>query len=361
MAKWVDYSKSYSTNLLLSGGVGDNLAPLNGGTGRGGAGGPPVARGAAARGPATTGPAGARGARGGFGAGGGRGFGGTNNTTAVLDTAYFAHSAWIVAKSAAILGKTEDAAKYEQLYHDICDAFVKAYVHDDGTMVGGTQSTYVVALSFGLIPDRLHDAVAKQLVDDVTRRGHLSTGFVGVGFLNPTLTSLGRSDLAFQLLLTDTFPSWLFTVKEGATTIWERWDGYTPEHGFQASSMNSFNHYSLGSVGKWLYSGAGGIGIDDEHPGFKHFFLDPQISPKFTLFKATLNSPYGLISSAWKVDNGQVTYDVTVPPNSSATLTLPAGGSDLKSTGAPVTPADNGKWTLAAGTYEFSFPAGSLK
>ena len=340
MARWVDFNRQRSHNLLLAGGVGDNLAPFNGGTGRGGLGGPSTRP--------TTAPS-------------GFGFGGINSTTAVLDTAYFAHSAQIVSKTAAILGKTQDAANYDQLYRDIRDAFVKAYVHDDGSMMSGTQSTYVVALSFGLIPPALHDAVARHLIDDVKRRGHLSTGFVGVGFLNPTLTALGRSDLAFQLLLTDTYPSWLFTVKEGATTIWERWDGYTPQRGFQASSMNSFNHYSLGAVGKWLYCGAGGIGIDEDHPGFKHFFLDPQFSTKFTSFKAMFNSPYGMISSAWHFESDQLIYDVQVPPNTTATLTLPASGSDLIARGAPVGQSENGNWTLAAGSYEFSFAASHIK
>jgi alpha-L-rhamnosidase len=338
MARWVDFNQRRSDNLLLTGGAGDNLAPLNGGTGRGGPGGAA----ASSRASASTG-------------------GAANSTTAVLDTAYFAHSAQIVSRTAAILGKTGDAAKYDKLYHDICDAFMKAYVHEDGTMVAGTQSTYVVALSFDIIPKRLHDAVAKHLVDDLTSRGHLTTGFVGVGFLNPTLSAIGRSDLAFQLLLTDTCPSWLFTVKQGATTVWERWDGYTPQLGFEVSSMNSFNHYALGSIGKWLYSGAGGIGIDEEHPGFKHFFLNPQCSTKFTSYKATFNSPYGLISSAWHVENDRVTYDVTVPPNTTATLILPAGGNDLKSTGAPVIRGENGTWTLAAGAYEFSFAASSIR
>jgi alpha-L-rhamnosidase len=356
MKLWVDHCQTAFPTLLESGGVGDNLSPL---TARGG---PLPARGA--RG-ATTGPAGGRGAfgaGGGFGGGGGGrgGFGGPN-TTSVLDTAYFAHSAQILSKAAAILGKTDDAAKYDKLYHDICDAFVKAYVRDNGSMVAGTQSTYVVALSFGLLPDNLRDGVAKHLADDVTTRGHLSTGFVGVGYLNPALSATGRTDLAYQLLLTDTYPSWLFPVKEGATTIWERWDGYTPDRGFQASSMNSFNHYSLGAVGKWLYSGAGGIVIDEDHPGFKHFFLNPQMSTKFTSYKATLNSSYGQILSSWRIDNGQVAYEVVVPPNTTATLTLPASGSDVKATGAPVAPADNGRWALAAGTYEFTFPSASIK
>lgn len=334
MAKWVDFNEQRSQNLLLSGGVGDNLAPLNGGTGRGGIGGLPASR------PGVS----------------GRGFGGINSTTAVLDTAYFAHSARIVAKTAALLGKTEDAARYDKLFHDIRDAFDKAYVHADGSMTAGTQSTYVVALSFDLLPGSLHDAVAKKLVDDVTSRGHLATGFVGVGFLNPALASVDRSDLAFQLLLTDTYPSWLFTIKQGATTIWERWDGYTPERGFEVSSMNSFNHYSLGAVGKWLYSGPGGIEIDEDHPGWKHFFLKPEFSTRLNSYKVNFDSPYGLISSGWRIENGTVTYEVTVPPNSSATLKLPVAGDDLKESGDPIAPAENGTWTLAAGTYKFTFP-----
>jgi len=227
--------------------------------------------------------------------------------------------------------------------------------------VAGTQSTYVVALSFGLIPDRLRDAVARQLVDDINARGHLSTGFIGVGYLNPTLTAIGRSDLAYKLLLTDTYPSWLFTVKEGATTIWERWDGYTPERGFQASSMNSFNHYSLGAVGKWLYSGAGGIQIDEANPGFKRFFLNPQFSPEFAFFQATLDSPYGLISSRWQAENGQVAYDVTVPPNTSAVLTLPVPPAEVLPAGQGVAMGRGTQVALVAGTYHFSFPLPAVK
>jgi alpha-L-rhamnosidase len=343
MARWVDYCQRAFPSLIETGGVGDNLSPLSG-------------RGA----PLGARPAGARGAQApvGFAA-----FGATGTTTSVLDTAYFAHSAQIVSKAAALLGKAAEAAKYDRLFHAIDDAFVQAYVHDDGSMVAGTQSTYVVALSFGLVPERLRDAVARHLVDDVVARGHLTTGFVGVGYLNPTLTAIGRSDLAYRLLLTDTYPSWLFTVKEGATTIWERWDGYVADRGFQTSSMNSFNHYSLGSVGKWLYSGAGGIQIDEEHPGFKRFFLAPQFSPSFTSFEATLDSPYGLISSHWHAEGGRLAYDVTVPPNSSAILTLPDRPSEVQAAGEAVSASDGDttRLTLAAGTYHFSLPLPAVR
>ena len=352
MARWVDYCQRTYPTLIETGGVGDNLSPL---TGRGA----PLAAGGTADG--------ARGRSGGApAAAAGRvpgAFGAINSTTSVLDTAYFAHSAQIVAKAAALLGKGADAAKYDKLFHDIDEAFLRAYVHDDGSMVAGTQSTYVVALAFGLIPERLHDAVARHLVDDVTARGHLTTGFVGVGFLNPTLTSLGRSDLAYQLLLTDTFPSWLYTVKQGATTIWERWDGYTPERGFQASSMNSFNHYSLGSVGKWLYAGAGGIGVDEEHPGFKHFHLRPQFSTKLASFKATFDSPYGPITSYWRTEGGQMVYDATVPPNASADLTLPVPSREVQGPGVKLESGegDTTRCDLQAGHYHFSFPIQAIR
>lgn len=124
--------------------------------------------------------------------------------------------------------------------------------------------------------------------------------------------------------------------------------------------MNSFNHYSLGAVGKWLYCGPGGIAVDEAHPGFKHFFLAPEFSSRFTSYKAAFNSPYGLISSAWRIEDGSVIYDATVPPNSAATLTLPAA-DELKITGDPISSAANGAWILLAGKYEFTFPAADIK
>jgi alpha-L-rhamnosidase len=315
MRRWVDYEAHRYTNLLPFGGVGDHLAPFAARGGAGAAGG--------GRGPSTSAATGTAPTGRGFGRGA---FAGPN-TTSVVDAAYFAHSAQIVSRSATLLGKTDDAQKYDRLLQDIVAAFNKAYVHSDGSMVAGTQTTYCLALNFDLLPENLRPLAIQHLVDDISQRGHLSTGFVGVGQLNHTLTSIGRSDLAWQLLLTDTYPSWLFTIRNGATTIWERWDGWTPDSGFQDSSMNSFNHYSLGSVGEWLYSGAGGIRLDDTHPGYKHFILAPQITPKLSFVKATFNSPYGLISSYWHDDDGHMLYEATVPPNTTATLQLPGESS----------------------------------
>ncbi|HVU38442.1 MAG TPA: glycoside hydrolase family 78 protein [Opitutales bacterium] len=280
----------------------------------------------------------------------------------IMDTAYFANSARIMAKAAAILGRTDDAAGYDKLYHAIADAFTNAFVSEDGTIQGDTQTDYIVALKFGLLPESLRAAAAQKLAENVEKNQHLTTGFPGTGLLNPMLTQIGRSDLAWKLLLTDSYPSWLFSVKNGATTIWERWDAWTPDKGFQASSMNSFNHYSFGAVGYWLYTGAAGIMPDEASPGYKHFFLAPQISDRVDFVKASYDSPYGKIVSNWQFNGDQVNYDVTVPPNSNATLQLPVPPQDVKESGQPI--AATGTTTslpLAAGTYRFSFPKNLLK
>ncbi len=342
MVRWIEFSLGRSTNLILSGGVGDHLAPQR-------------------------------------------------TPTDMVDTAYFANSARLVARTAALLGKTDDAAKYDKLFHDIVDAFNQSFVSTNGTIKGDTQTAYILALQFELLSENLRAAAARRLAEDVEQNGHLTTGFVGVGLICPTLTQIGRSDLAWQLVLTNTWPSWLFSVKNGATTIWERWDGWTPEHGFQDAAMNSFNHYSLGSVGAWFYSGAAGIQPacvaeansasqqkqssktdsqpligdtsarrrpDESNPGYKHFFLQPQFTTRLSEVKATLDSPYGLIVSHWKIENDQVLYDVTIPPNTTATLTLSVPPQDVRESGQPL-PASDDRITrlpLVAGTYHFSLP-----
>src|ERR1035437_7813718 len=172
----------------------------------------------------------------------------------VLATAYFGLSTKIMANMAKVLGRDADAARYEDLFERIKGAFNKAYVKDGVRIKGNTQTDYVLSLAFDLLAPEQRPAAAKHLVEDIAAKGdHLSTGFVGVGHLTTTLTRQGYVDIAYKLLLQETFPGWLYSVKNGATTIWERWDGWTQEKGFQDPGMNSFNHYSLGSVGEWLY------------------------------------------------------------------------------------------------------------
>jgi len=206
---------------------------------------------------------------------------GADTPKELIGTAYFAYSTHLLARSYQALGRDEEARKYEQLFQDIKTAFNKRYVSGDGHIRGNTQCAYAMALKFELLPDDLRPNAAQFLEDDIkSKGGHLSTGFVGVSYLLPVLTQWGKTDTAYRLLLQDTFPSWLFSVKQGATTIWERWDGWTPEKGFQDPGMNSFNHYSLGSCGEYLFGGIGGI--RPASPGFKTILIQPVIRDGLT-------------------------------------------------------------------------------
>jgi len=241
----------------------------------------------------------------------------------LIGTAYFAYSARLVAKAAKALGKTDDAAKYEQLFQDIKAAFNKKYVAADGRIHGNTQCCYVMALKFDLLSDEMRAKAIQYLVEDITaKNNHLSTGFVGVSYLLPVLTQAGKLDTVFKLFLQDTFPSWLFSVKHGATTIWERWDGWTPEKGFQDPGMNSFNHYSLGSCGEWMFSTL--AGIDTDGPGFRKLVIHPTPGNGITWAKASYDSINGKIATSWKLEGEMFTLDVTIPPNTSAMIHVPA-------------------------------------
>ena len=242
----------------------------------------------------------------------------------VLATAYFAYDASLMTRIAHALGKTDDEQKYAALFTGIKAAFNRAFVGPDARIKGDTQCDYVVALRFNLLPDSLRPLAAQHLVEDIRQRGnHLSTGFVGVGYLTPTLTATDHLDTAYALLLQDTFPSWGYSIRQGATTIWERWDGWTTDKGFQDPAMNSFNHYSLGSVGEWLYTSVGGIDLDPDRPGYKHIVMHPQPGGGLTFARASLNSLYGKIVSDWTIDAGTFRYHVEVPVNTVATVYIP--------------------------------------
>ncbi|MFD0855866.1 family 78 glycoside hydrolase catalytic domain, partial [Actinomadura adrarensis] len=202
----------------------------------------------------------------------------------LLATAYFANSTQIVAQTAEVLGEHSDAKRYGALHADIREAFVDAFVDtSSGRVTGGTQTGYLLALAFDLMPERLvPDAVSHLVADIEARDRHLTTGFAGVALLCPVLTEHGHADLAYALLHQDTYPSWTYSIRHGATTIWERWDGWTEEHGFQSPAMNSFNHYSLGSVGDWLYGGVAGIGQAPGSVAYRRLLLRPQVGGRLT-------------------------------------------------------------------------------
>ena len=195
----------------------------------------------------------------------------------------------------------------------------------DGQIKGHTQTGYLLALKFDLLDEPNRSMAVKYLLEDIAaKKDHLSTGFVGVSYLLPTLTRFGAVDLAYRLMNQDTFPSWLFPVKMGATTIWERWDGWTPDKGFQTPKMNSFNHYSLGSCGQWMFDTIAGIGMDEGNPGFKQIVIRPQPGGGLTWAKGSYESAYGPIKTHWAVDGNRFTLAVTIPANTTATVYVPA-------------------------------------
>jgi alpha-L-rhamnosidase len=282
----------------------------------------------------------------------------------LIGTAYFAYSTHLLAKSYRALGRIEEANKYEQLFEDIKVAFNKRYVAADGRIQGNTQCAYVMALKFELLPDDLRRKAADYLEQDIQAKGgHLSTGFVGVSYLLPVLTQAGKADTAYRLLLQDTFPSWLFSVKHGATTIWERWDGWTPEKGFQDPGMNSFNHYSLGSCGEYLFGGIGGI--RPASPGFKKIHIEPVIRDGLTWAKTSYDSIHGKIATAWKREGQRLTLEVVVPANTTATVCVPARDmASVTESGKPVKNAgsvkflrmdkENAIFEVGSGIYKFA-------
>ncbi len=286
----------------------------------------------------------------------------------VLATAYYAYDASLMARMARALGRPAEAAKYEALFAHVKAAFNTAYVGPDGRVKGDTQTDYVLALRFGLLPDSLRTLAAQHLAANIAAKNtHLSTGFVGVGYLCPVLTETGHNDVAYQLLLSDTFPSWGYSIKQGATTIWERWDGYTQDKGFQSPGMNSFNHYSLGSVGQWLYQDVAGIDTDPNRPGYKHILLHPHPGRGLTHARATYDSIQGRIASDWTTKNGQFAWTVTIPANTTATAWIPTGSPAAVTEGGKqigLSPgivslgAQNGSAVceLQSGTYRFAAP-----
>ena len=272
----------------------------------------------------------------------------------LMATAFNAYSAGLMSSIAEVIGETEDSEKYRVLGDRIKKAFTDRFVTPDGRLVGDTQTAYVLALQFGLLPDRLRTAAVERLVYDIEngrsslwpyrkREGHVSSGFVGVNLINPTLAEAGRADLAYRLLLNEDYPSWLFQVQNGATTIWERWDGYHPERGFQDPEMNSFNHYAYGAIGQWLYEWVAGIA--PLSPGYKEVSIAPRPGGGLTCARGSYRSVYGLIESDWAIQDRRFSLAVSVPCNSTARISLPFG--DPSSTTEGGNPLDESQGVLS--------------
>jgi len=257
----------------------------------------------------------------------------------VLATAFYAYSVSLMAKMAAVIGNETDAESYNNLFEKIKDAYINSYMYSTARIKGNTQTAYLVSLYFNLLPDESRAEAAKYLVENIEAHDwHLTTGFIGISYLNPILTQMGYNNVAYRLLNTETYPSWIYPINNGATTIWERWNSYTKESGFGDVGMNSFNHYSFGSVGEWMFRYMLGIDTDEEHPAFKKIIMNPSPDSTINYAKGEYQSVYGNIKSSWKKEEDNYIFEVTIPANSTANITLPAyAPNDITEGDIPVT------------------------
>lgn len=245
----------------------------------------------------------------------------------LIAQAFYAHSTQLMINAAEVLGKKEDVDKYTALLSDIKKAFIKEYMTGNGRLVSSTQTAYVLALQFDMLPEELRASAAERLVANIKGYGnHLTTGFLGTPYLCHVLTRFGHMNVAYDLLMQQSYPSWLYPVKMGATTIWERWDGIKPNGSFQTPDMNSYNHYAYGAIGDWMYRHMAGINSDPAAPGYKKIHISPKPGGGITSVSGELNTPYGLVSSSWKIENNVFKLDVQIPANASATVVLPFTG-----------------------------------
>lgn len=266
---------------------------------------------------------------------------------------FFAHSTQLLINTAKVLGKTEDVNSYTELLKNVKDAFMKEYMTSTGRLVSGTQTAYVLALNFDMLPENLRKQSAERLAQNVRDYGnHLTTGFLGTPYLCHVLTRFGYTDDAYKLLMQETYPSWLYPVKMGATTIWERWDGQKPDSTFQTPGMNSFNHYAYGAIGDWMYRVVAGIDTEESAPGYRRIKIQPHIGGGLTNATASLQTYYGLVSSGWKKQDNQLVWEVEIPANTTATLYIPAKSAEsVKENNAALSSANGIKVNGMEGAY----------
>ncbi|ADQ07902.1 alpha-L-rhamnosidase [Caldicellulosiruptor hydrothermalis 108] len=241
----------------------------------------------------------------------------------LIATAFYAYSTSLLVKSAKVLGKNEDAEKYTKLYSKIVESFRKEFVRPDGQLIADTQTAYVLALMFDLIEEKHKKKAITRLVQLIEENNyHLTTGFLSTPYLCHVLTKYGYVDIAYKLLLQKDYPSWLYQILKGATTIWEHWDGIKEDGSLWDPAMNSFNHYAYGSIGDWLYRVVAGIDTSEEKPGYKHILIKPY-PQAFQFVEAQYNSINGLIKVFWENKKNEFYMKVHIPPNTSASIYLP--------------------------------------
>lgn len=258
---------------------------------------------------------------------------GDSTSLPYIDQCYWANSTQLLINSATVLGRWDDVAKYRQSLQEIKTAFLKNYISPEGVAITHTQTAYVLALQFDMLPDSMKKHAADRLAGLVTKNNnHLATGFLGTPYLLHALSENGYTALAYKVLNQETCPSWLYPVKMGATTIWEKWDAIKPDSTVQATS---YNHYSYGAVGEWLYRAV--AGIDAASPGYEKILIRPHPGGGLTWVNASYTCPYGKIVSNWKMDNGKFSLHVEIPAGTRAMIMIP--GQESRE--------------VTAGTYDF--------
>jgi Glycogen debranching enzyme len=241
----------------------------------------------------------------------------------LLGLAFYSRSARLVANAARVLNRAEAAERYADEAAATAKRFADYYFDDDGRVRNAkeTQTSYVVALAFDLLPPEMRSKAFAHLVRMVEEADfHLRTGFLGTPYIVDVLDRYGRPDLAYRLLTQETYPSWFYSINQGATTMWERWNSYSHDQGFGDAKMNSFNHYAYGAIGQWMYERVAGLAPDPAQPGYKHFFVRPLVNGPLDSARAELETPHGRAVSAWTKRDGRVTMDIVVPPNTTATI-----------------------------------------
>ena len=249
----------------------------------------------------------------------------------LIATAYYKYSTELFIKAAHALGR--DVAEYENIPAEAAAAFRREYM-ENGRVKNATQTACVLALYFDITDDRA--ATAEQLNELIERAGHLETGFVGTPYLLHALSDNGYAETAYDLLLRREYPSWLYPISKGATTVWEHWDGIKPDGTMWSTDMNSFNHYAYGAVADWMYGAAAGINSDPDRPGFEHIIFRPVTDRRLDFVKASIDTRRGTVASEWRRENGRIKYIFTVPEGCCASAII--GGE---------------KHEVGAGTHEF--------
>ncbi|WP_026485767.1 family 78 glycoside hydrolase catalytic domain [Caldanaerobius polysaccharolyticus] len=284
-------------------------------------------------------------------------FGATPND--LVATAFYAYSTELLVRAAKILGKEKDAEEYSRLHANIVKAFQDEFFTPSGRLAVRTQTAHILALMFNLVPDQHRARTIDTLIALLNENGgHLTTGFLGTPYFCHVLSQNGKLDAAYSLLLKDDYPSWLYQVKKGATTVWEHWDGIKPDGSMWSADMNSFNHYAYGAIGDWLYRVVAGLDTDPDMPGYKRILIRPQPGGGLTYAEAQFTSVYGKIAVKWSIEGDNMIVDVTVPPNTTAHVTLPralaetVNADDISFINCP----GGAEAEIGSGNYRFVYP-----